>query len=266
MTPADLSLNCSLALRDTDPRDRASTAASLGYGAVEFWWPFGTQTPSVTEICTFVGDVRRAGLPAVLLNFPGGGPDVEDRGMLSVPGKEDDFLRAAETAIEIGRRIGTTHYNPMAGNISGDWSPDSQAFTTALRNLLRIAPLVEEAGASIVLEPLSGFPRAAITSFADAHILVKAARAEGAHNISILYDLFHLAVNNDPVLEFETPDTDLIGHVQIADAPGRGWPGTGDQPLQHWLSQLRAAGYTGAIGLECIGDTPRPADLVSADL
>src|SRR5699024_60435 len=115
MDPDDLALNCSLALRDIDPRQRASTAAALGYTAVEFWWPFEVQHPTPEQIREFVDDVHRAELPAVLLNFPGGGPAVEDRGLLSVPGREDEFLRAAETAIGIGRRIGTRRYNPMPG-------------------------------------------------------------------------------------------------------------------------------------------------------
>src|SRR5699024_8420445 len=124
MDPDDLALNCSLALRDIDPRQRASTAAALGYTAVEFWWPFEVQHPTRDQTREFVDDVHRAEVRAVLLTFPGGGPAVEDRGLLSVPGREDEFLRAAETAIGIGRRIGTRRYNPMAGNIPGTWSEE----------------------------------------------------------------------------------------------------------------------------------------------
>lgn len=71
MQPDNLALNCSLALGEVPPRDRAAT---LGYTAVEFSWPFATQNPAVEEVRTFVDDVHRAELPAVLLNFPGGGP------------------------------------------------------------------------------------------------------------------------------------------------------------------------------------------------
>ncbi len=259
MDPDDLALNCSLALRDIDPRQRASTAAALGYTAVEFWWPFEVQHPTPEQIREFVDDVHRAELPAVLLNFPGGGPAVEDRGLLSVPGREDEFLRAAETAIGIGRRIGTRRYNPMAGNIPGTWSEGSREFETALANLLRVAPLAADAEATIVLEPLSGFPRAALTSFADAQALVRAARREGAGNVAILHDLFHAAVNEDPVLTTAPAPIDLIGHVQIADAPGRGWPGTGALPLTEWVRELRRAGYGGCVGIECQGGEPRPA-------
>lgn len=259
MGPDDFALNCSLALRDIDPRQRASTAAALGYTAVEFWWPFQEQHPCPEQIREFVDDVHRAELPAVLLNFPGGGPAVEDRGLLSVPGREDDFLRGAETAISIGRRIGTTRYNPMAGNVARAWREGSQEFDTALANLLRAAPLAAEAGATIVLEPLSGFPRAALKTFAQAQELVCAAHREGAENVAVLHDLFHAAVNEDPVLTGTPPASDLIGHVQIADHPGRGWPGTGALPLAEWIRDLRSAGYGGRVGIECQGGTPRAA-------
>lgn len=260
MEPDRLALNCSLALRDVDPQERATTAAALGYGAVEFWWPFAEQQPEAAQVRGFVDDVRRAEIPAVLLNLPGGGPEVEGRGLLSVPGHEDAFLQAAETAIDIGRRIGTTCFNPMAGNVPGAWAEGSREFETALANLLRVAPLVADAGAAIVLEPLSGFPRAALTSFDDAQALVRAARREGAVNVTVLLDLFHLATNDDPSLTGALPTIDLIGHVQVADAPGRGWPGTGELPLNRWIRELRADGYEGFIGLECVGDQPRPAE------
>lgn len=259
MNSEDLAVNCSLTLQDIDPRNRATAAAALGYAAVEFWWPFAAQNPELGEIRTFIDDVHRAEVPAVLLNFAGGGPDVDDRGLLSVPGREDDFLRAAELAIGIGRQLGTTRYNPMAGNVQATWSENSKEFETALVNLLRIAPLAADAGADIVLEPLSGFPRAALKTFADAQLLVTAAREQGADNVAILYDLFHAATNNDPVLPDAIPALDLIGHVQVADAPGRGWPGTGHLPLSRWVNELRTAGYSGLIGLECLGEVPRPA-------
>jgi hydroxypyruvate isomerase len=263
----DFAINCSLALADVPVRERAARAAALGFDAVEFWWPFDAQEPQAAEVDEFVDDVTRAGVETVLLNFPGGGASVADRGLLCVPGREDDFLRSARTALEIGRRLGVRRFNPMTGNLPAGsdadvWAPGSPAFDTAVANLLAIDPLVGELGATIVLEPLSGFPRAALKTFADARALVLAARAAGAKNVAILFDLYHAAVNGDPVLDPWAVDVDLVGHVQIADAPGRGWPGTGELPLGSWIGALREAGYTGRVGLECGGE-PVPADSVA---
>lgn len=266
MESRDLALNCSLSLQSTPPRERAVGASELGYEAIESWWPFETQVPNAREVETFVDDVRRADVELVLLNFPGGGPSVGERGLLCVPGREDDFARAAETAIDVGRRLGVRRYNPMAGTIAVPWSSESEEFATAVRNLVRIAPMVADSGARLVLEPLSGFPHAALTSFADAQMLAVEARRAGAADVDVLLDIYHLAVQRDSVLEGSGPAPELLGHVQVADAPGRGWPGTGELPLSTWLQDLRARGYEGSVGIECTGAEPLTAGDVAARL
>ncbi len=265
MADTSLAVNCSLALAAVAPRERAARAKALGYDAVEFWWPFDSEAPDAADVSEFVEDVQRAEVETVLLNFPGGGPSVGDRGLLCVPGRQSDFISAARTALEIGRRLGVRRFNPMVGNATGEWAPGSEAFETAVENLVAIAPMVDEAGATIVLEPLSGFPQAALKTFAQAKELVIAARDAGAQNVAILFDLYHAAVNQDEVLDPWSVDIDLVGHVQLADAPGRGWPGTGELPLGAWVRKFRDGGYTGRIGIECQGE-PLTEDAVTQRL
>jgi len=253
VTENRFAINCSLTLADVPPRERAARARELGYDAVEFWWPFPSADPEPGEVDEFVDDVTGAGVRTVLLNFPGGGASVGDRGLLCVPGREGDFLRSARTALEVGRRLGVRRFNPMVGNATDEWTPGSAAFETAVANLVSIDAIVGGLGAEIVIEPLSGFPSAAIKTYGHARDLVLAARSAGAENVSILFDLYHAAVNGDPVLESWSVDAELIGHVQVADAPGRGWPGTGDLPLGDWVQRLRDAGYDGPVGIECNG-------------
>jgi hydroxypyruvate isomerase len=258
----DFAINCSLALADVPPRERAARARALGFDAVEFWWPFASEDPQPAEVSEFVDDVKRAEVETVLLNFPGGGASEGDRGLLCVPGRQDDFIRSARTVLEIGGRLGVQRFNPMTGNTSEEWTPGSEAFDTAVANLVSIDAMVGELGATIVLEPLSGFPHAAIKTYEDARQLVLAARAAGAKNVSILFDLYHAAVNRDGVLDPWSVDIELIGHVQIADDPGRGWPGTGDLPLGVWIERLRDGGYDGRVGIECRGE-PVEAETVA---
>lgn len=263
----DVSINCSLALKHLPEEERPAAARDLGYDHVEYWWPFDEQAPSKTDVDRFVDPIRRAGVQVVQLNFPGGGERVGDRGLLSVPGREDDFLRAAEVTAEIGRRLGVTLFNPMAGN-AAEWGPGGPAFETAVRNLARVAPLIREASGELVVEPLSGFAHAAVKRYGEAAELCRAARDAGAGNVGILFDLYHAAVNEDPVLDELSSgsfDASLVSNVQIADAPGRGWPGTGSQPLAERVRALQAAGYRGRFGFECTGSPRRAADAV-ADL
>ena len=74
--------------------------------------------------------------------------------------------------------------------------------------------------------------------------------AVAAPRIKLLADLYHLTVNGDDVSKAITTYAEHIAHVQVADAPGRNEPGTGEIPIDQYLGELRAAGYDGWVGLE----------------
>ncbi|WP_222851070.1 TIM barrel protein [Phytoactinopolyspora mesophila] len=89
----------------------------------------------------------------------------------------------------------------------------------------------------------------------------------GATNLGLLLDVYHLAVNGDDVATAISTHRDRIAHVQVADAPGRGAPGSGQLPLREWLTQLRTQGYGGWIALEFTSDAPDPLTwLATSDL
>ena len=75
-------------------------------------------------------------------------------------------------------------------------------------------------------------------------------RAAGAANVGFLLDLYHLAANGDDVAAAIATHTDRTAHVQVADAPGRGEPGTGRLDLDRHLADLASRGYDGLVGLE----------------
>jgi hydroxypyruvate isomerase len=72
----------------------------------------------------------------------------------------------------------------------------------------------------------------------------------GADNIRLLADFYHLAVNGEDVGAVIEKHAKDFGHIQIADSPGRGAPGTGNLPLGEWITRSRELGYEGYIGLE----------------
>ncbi len=75
-------------------------------------------------------------------------------------------------------------------------------------------------------------------------------RESGADNLRLLFDIYHLATNGDDVDRVLDAYTDRIGHVQIADSPGRGEPGTGEIHYPFVLAKLERLGYDGYVGLE----------------
>ena len=102
----------------------------------------------------------------------------------------------------------------------------------------------------MLVEPVSGPKPYPLRTAADAVGVVDAVRATGTANVGFLCDLFHLANNGDDVDAAIANHADRVAHVQIADAPGRGEPGSGDLAARPLARRARARGYAGYVGLE----------------
>ena len=107
--------------------------------------------------------------------------------------------------------------------------------------------MAAEIGAVVLVEPLSGAPT---TRCAPPRTSLAVIDQVDRANVALLADLYHLAVNGDDLDAVVADHVDRIGHVQIADAPGRGEPGTGDLDVFGYLAKLEANGYQGFVGLE----------------
>ena len=122
--------------------------------------------------------------------------------------------------------------------------------TTAAANLALAADKVAEIGGTVLVEPVSGAEAYPLKRFADAAEVVAKVRADGPENIAVLADFYHMHVNGDDVAAVIEAEAANFGHIQIADAEGRGAPGTGSLPLRDWIDRAYALGYTGSIALE----------------
>jgi hydroxypyruvate isomerase len=102
----------------------------------------------------------------------------------------------------------------------------------------------------VLVEPVSGPKPYPLRTADEAAAVVHAVRDAGHQNVALLLDIFHLANNGDDVDAAIAKHTDIIGHVQIADCPGRGEPGSGELDLNRHLADLAGRGYQGWVGLE----------------
>jgi len=126
----------------------------------------------------------------------------------------------------------------------------------ALENLAYAARAADRVGAVLLVEPLNRVesPRYPLLSAESAATVVERVNSlTGLGNARLLMDLYHLGVNGADVPAAIDRYAGITGHVQIADAPGRGAPGTGALPLGAWLDRLVGAGYDGLVGLEYRG-------------
>ncbi|GII92946.1 hydroxypyruvate isomerase family protein [Sinosporangium siamense] len=245
-TPA---VNCSIMLKDRPVEQRLAAVARAGFTAVEFWWPFETATPSEAEVDAFACAIERSGLTLTGLNLFAGDMGGGDRGIVSWPGREAEFRASTEVALALGKRLGTRRFNALYGNRLDGVEPEKQD-ELAVANLLACARRVSEIGGILLIEPVSGAERYPLRTAADALSVLDRVSAAGQDNRALLLDLYHLAVNGDDIAGVIQQHSAVVGHVQIADAPGRGVPGSGELPLVKWVAALRAAGYDGPVALE----------------
>ena len=253
-------VNCSILLTELPLLERPRAARDAGFDAVEFWWPFASATPSDAEVATFTRAIQDAGVQLTGLNFAAGDMPAGDRGILSDPAMTTAFRDNVDIAVGIGETLGTRAFNALYGNRVEGRAPAAQDYVAA-ENLGYAARAADRIGAMVLVEPVSGAPRYPLKTAADAiRVMDRVHTDHGAPNVRLLADLYHLHVNGDDITAVIDNYSGRIGHVQIADAPGRGEPGTGEIPLDSYLSQLGALGYAGYIGLEYKATRPDTFD------
>jgi hydroxypyruvate isomerase len=243
-------VNCSILFTEVPLLQRPAAAKAAGFDTVEFWWPWPDQpVPSDADVDAFVEAVSDAGVHLAGLNFFAGDLAGPDCGVLSIPARSSEFRDNVDVTVGIGERLGTRAFNALYGNRVDDARPEEQD-ELGVENLVRAAKAADRVGATVLVEPVSGPKPYPLRTADDAVAVVDRARAAGAANVGFLCDLFHLASNGDDVDAAIARHADRVAHVQIADAPGRGEPGSGNLPLERWLSDLEDAGYDGWVGLE----------------
>ncbi|MEM6109310.1 TIM barrel protein [Mycobacterium sp. 050272] len=259
MAAATYTVNCSILFTDLPVLERPAAARAAGFEAVEFWWPFIEAAPPVADVRAFVRAIQQAGVQLSGLNFFAGYMAGGDRGILSDPALTTEFRDTVRVAIDIAEILGTRAFNALYGNRIENVAPDVQD-EVAAANLAYAAQAAERIGATVLVEPVSGAPRYPLETADDAVRVINRVNAEsGTTNLRLLADLYHLYVNNDDVVHALLSNHELIGHIQIADAPGRGEPGTGEIPLGDYFSMLGPQ-YSGYIGLEYQASRPDTFD------
>jgi hydroxypyruvate isomerase len=240
--------NCSMLFTELPLLRRPAAARSAGFEAIEFWWPFATPVPGDAEVEEFVSAVDGAGVRLAGLNFFGGDLAGPDCGVLSVPARASEFRDNLDVAVGIGARLGVGVFNALYGPRLEDTELQDE---TAAESLALATEATARIGATVLIEPLSG-PKPYPLRTADQAVAVVDAvvAATGATNIGLLCDLYHLASNGEDLDSVIARHAAKVRHVQIADVPGRGEPGSGGLDLARHLATLRHHGYDGRVALE----------------
>ncbi|TFC17401.1 hydroxypyruvate isomerase [Cryobacterium algoritolerans] len=243
-------VNCSIMLTEFALLERPVIAKHAGFDAVEFWWPFASSVPVDAEVTAFERAITDAGVQLTGLNFNAGDMPGGDRGLVSWGARSTEFRDNLDVVAGIGANLGCRSFNALYGNRIAGETPAGQD-EIAIENLALAASAVARIGGTVLLEPVSGAPDYPLRTAADVlRVISRVTATSGAENVTLLADFYHLAVNGDDVDAVIEQHAAHFGHIQIADSPGRGAPGTGDLPLERWIARSRELGYEGPIGLE----------------
>lgn len=219
--------------------ERFAAAAAAGFRAVEYQFPYQWKAEEIAE------RVRAAGLQVVLHNLPAGDFARGERGIAALPGREREFRDGVERAIDYARAVNCPRLNCLAG-----LAPvDREHFAVLVDNVRFAARKLGAAGLSLTLEAIN-------TRTVPGFFLSRSARAidvlnaAGEGNALLQYDFFHMQIMEGDLAQTVERLLPRIGHIQLADVPGRHEPGSGEINFDFLLRHLDTLGYSGWVGCE----------------
>ena len=236
------SANVSILFKEAPFPMRFRHAAEAGFSAVEFWWPSGEDLGEVEEA------VRDAGLEVALFNFDAGDMAGGDRGLVSDPSCEERFRENVPVALELARSLGCRRLNALAGQEIPGMRREEQ-LELARGNVTFAAEAARKAGIEVLVEALNTFENGPYL-LSNTEQAVGFVQSVGLENVKIQHDLYHMQRMEGNLVATLERHAGMIGHVQIADSPGRGEPGTGEIRYPYVLSRLEELSYEGYVGLE----------------
>ena len=175
------------------------------------------------------------------------------------PSERDDYLNYLKKLIAAAKKINCPilmcHSDCLdpaldyAAKIPAEQHSEEAKICAMFDILKTAAPWVEEAGITIVVEPLSQFAHPGY-SLHNSRLCTEMIKAVNSPNIKVLYDCYHMYIEEGRLSETITRDFDYIGHIHVADSPGRHDPGTGDINYHNVLKTIDSLGYQGYVAFE----------------
>lgn len=222
--------------------DRFEPAAKAGFKAVEFLFPYPFAA----------ADIKRRlddnGLKLVLHNLPAGDWDSGERGIACLPDREAEFKSGVGKAIEYAQVLGVGQLNCLSGKAPAGVD-DAQVRKTFVANLKFAAAELKKAGLKLLIEPVNSYDIPGFWLNRSAQALAVLDEV-GADNAFLQYDIYHAQRMEGELAATIEKHLARIGHIQLADNPGRGEPGTGEINYDFLFAHLDRIGYEGWIGCE----------------
>lgn len=236
--------NLSMLFTERDFLARFSAAAEAGFRGVEYLFPYDFPEADVAR------KLHDAGLEQVLFNLPSGDWAAGERGIGALPDRVDEFKAGVAKAVSYANALGCKRLNCLAGKIPANVARED-AHRTFVTNLRYAAKELEGAGIALVAEAINTYdiPGFFLSRSDQAFALIDEV---GSKNLTLQYDIYHMQRMEGELAATLRANLARIGHVQLADNPGRHEPGTGEINYPFLFDVLDNIGYTGWIGCEYV--------------
>lgn len=219
---------------------RFDQASSVGFSLVEVQYPY--------ELSAFqVGrKLDELGQELILVNAPLG-REPERRGLAALAGHCDAFRTTILEGLDYATTLGCGLMHVLSGVVPLCNQGVSEA--TWLANMAWAAEEAGVAGVTLVIEALNhtDVPGYFLQSIDHAATLINQVQHP---NLKLLFDTYHCEMADLRCVSAIEQCIGIVGHVQIADCPGRGAPGSGNIDWERFFAQLVRLDYRDAIGLE----------------
>jgi len=234
--------NLTMLFNEHEFLDRFEAAAKAGFKAVEFLFPYAWPVAELQQ------RLKDNGLKLVLHNLPAGDWDAGDRGLGCDPKRIDEFRAGVARGIEYGTALGVPHLNCLAGKAPAGVD-EATLRGTFMANLRFAAAEFKKARLNLLIEPINRFdiPGFYLNTTAQALAILDEV---GADNAYVQYDIYHAQRMEGELANTMSAQLARIGHIQLADNPGRNEPGSGEINYAFLFKHLDRIGYTGWIGCE----------------
>ena len=245
--------NLSLLFTEWPFEERFAQAAAAGFAAVEAQFPYAMAPDACARA------LSRAGVALILFNTPNAAFPGGERGIACRPDRVEEYRAGVAQALAYAKATGCPTLNTLAGVAPPGVAPAVWR-ATLIDNLRFAADACARAGVELVMEAINtrDVPGFCIATSADALAVIDAV---GSADLKLQYDIYHMQRMEGEIAATLERHLPRIGHIQIADNPGRGEPGTGEINFPFLFAHLDRIGYRGWVGCEYAPTTDTRASL-----
>lgn len=235
--------NLSFLFADAPFAERFGRAAAAGFAGVEYLFPYDWPAAEVSRWLT------SAAVEQVLFNLPPGDWAAGERGLACLPGRQGEFAEGVERALAYAMALDCPRVHCMAG-LRPAGIPEDELSAVYVANLQYAADQLGREGIDVLIEPINSRIDMPGYWLDDVDKAVHLLERIGRDNVRLQLDLYHAQIIRGDLAGCIERHFPRIGHIQIADHPGRHEPGTGEIHYPFLFALLDRLGYSGWVGCE----------------